>query len=71
MKSLSQFLDAVQDNNLIPFLENHFKEKSLLTITPTMDIVVPLLYEAYKEREALLVKNRNFLSDKQTDQGKR
>jgi len=71
MKSVSQFLDAVQDNNLIPFLKNHFEEKSLLTITPTMDIVVPLLYKAYKDREELLAKNRNFLSDKHTKQGKR
>jgi len=73
LKSLSQFLDTVQDSNLIPFLEDLFEEKSLLTVIPDMDIIVPLLCKAHQQREALLVKNRNFLLNKLKDkaQGKK
>jgi hypothetical protein len=32
-----------------------------------MDIIVPLLCKAHQQREALLVKNRNFLLNKLKD----
>jgi tetratricopeptide (TPR) repeat protein len=64
LKSLSQFLAAVQDSDLILVLEDLFEEKSLLTINPNMDIIVPLLCKAHQQRESLLAKNRNFLLTK-------
>jgi tetratricopeptide (TPR) repeat protein len=60
--SLSQFLGLVEDRNLDSFLDELLGEESLLKTTPNMDIVLPRLCKAYKEKVKFLKKKR-FLSE--------
>ena len=63
-KTLTRFVDIIQDRNLIPFLDDLLEETSLLQTTPNMNIILPLLHKAYQEREISLEQNIDFLLDK-------
>jgi tetratricopeptide (TPR) repeat protein len=62
-ESLNHFADAVQDQNLISFLDDLQEDPSLFTITPDMHIILPLLYTAYQQRAVLLEEDMAFLCD--------
>jgi len=68
-QTLEHFLDIMHDQDLIPFLEGLIKEKSLLQTSPDMPLILPVLAEAYQQKEALFEKNLHFLLD--TLEGKR
>jgi len=60
-QTVHHFVDIMQDKNLAPFLDDLLQEKSLLQVSPDMNIILPLLTEAYQGKEILLHKNITFL----------
>jgi len=62
-QTLTHFLDIMPDKELIPFLEDLIKEKNLLQASPDMNVILPLLAEAYQHKEALLQENLRFILD--------
>jgi len=61
--ALSHFVQAIQFEDLGSSLDQLFGEKSLLEITPDMDLILPLLCELYEEKAISLRKNANFCSN--------
>jgi Tfp pilus assembly protein PilF len=62
--SLSQFVDFAHYTDLGSLLNKLYGEESLLTISPDMNIVLPLLSKAYEEKAMSLRKNIDFCLDK-------
>jgi tetratricopeptide (TPR) repeat protein len=62
-QTLAHFLDIMHDKDLIPFLEDLIKEKSLLQASPDMSVILPLLAKTYQHKETLFRDNMRFLLD--------
>jgi tetratricopeptide (TPR) repeat protein len=63
-KSITCFVNITQDRDLIPFMDDLLEETTLLQTAPDMDIIQPLLGNAYLEKEKTLKKNIRFLFDR-------
>ena len=62
--TLTYFVDLIQDRNLIPLLNDLSAETSLLQTAPDMDSILPLLFNAYLEKEIAIKENIKFLRDR-------
>ncbi|RLB28016.1 MAG: hypothetical protein DRG87_10250 [Deltaproteobacteria bacterium] len=63
-RTLIYFVDLIQDRNLIPLVHDLLAETSLLQTSPDMNNILPLLFNAYLEKETAIKKNIEFLGDR-------
>ncbi|MGD9038972.1 MAG: tetratricopeptide repeat protein [Desulfobacteraceae bacterium] len=59
-KTLSQFLDFIQNKDLASVLDQLLGEESLIRVKPDMGLILPLLSKVYEQEINSLEKNRDF-----------
>lgn len=62
-KTLSQFLDYVQDRDLGSVLDQLLGKESLIRVRPDMSLILPLLSRVYEQKITALEKNREFCAN--------